>query len=372
MRDDNNRTVTIIGGSFAGLATAHFICEGDVQILERQSELGKMQRSTCCTSLGWIERLGCREAILKKIDHVTIYSSEGIKARIKLPETFCTVNYRVFCETLAGGLRNAEVRTGEKVVEIKGGNSVFTSSGRYNGRVVVDASGWPGLTNRLIRRYTRWNSKPAFGLEVETDYSGDMDSLHIFYGKRYIPSGYGWVFPTGEDRARIGLGGHFSLNPHVALDHFLSELDINRNGATPHGGHLPVLSLGEPIRKGVFVVGDACNQVIPASGEGIRKAFEYSEICGQIVNQILRGEQSLEEGLKEYSQEVLKKKNFYDKMLFIQNLAQFCPEFARKRIVKSLSNVKHERAEYLLNKYLEGSLTAPMGRILKTVIGGIL
>ncbi len=364
--------VVIVGGSFAGLATAYFISEGGVLILERQSELGKTQKSTCCTSVEWLERLGCRGAILKKIDNITIYSSDSSNVRLKLPETFCTIDYKVFCETLAGSLRNAEVRTGEKVVEIKGGNAVLTESGTYKGKVVIDASGWPGVSNRNTRRKTTWNSKPAFGLEVETDYAGDTDSLHIFYGKRYTPHGYGWVFPTGEDKARIGIGGQFSLKPLDALDRFLGELDIKRNGAKPHGGYLPVLSLGEPVNNGVFVVGDSCNQVIPASGEGIRKAFEYSEICGRIVIQILGGELSLEEGLKEYSQEVLKAKSFYDNLLFIQNLAHVCPDFARKRIINSLSKMEEARAGDLLKKYLEGNITTSKGKILKTVIGGIL
>ncbi|NIN92494.1 hypothetical protein GTO36_05850, partial [bacterium] len=118
--------------------------------------------------------------------------------------------------------------------------------------------------------------------------------------------------------------------------------------------------------------GDSCNQVIPASGEGIRKAFEYSEICGRIVIQILGGELSLEEGLKEYSQEVLKAKSFYDNLLFIQNLAHVCPDFARKRIINSLSKMEEARAGDLLKKYLEGNITTSKGKILKTVIGGIL
>jgi flavin-dependent dehydrogenase len=309
---------------------------------------------------------------LKKIDHVIIYSSDSSNVRVKLPETFCTIDYKAYCDTLAGSLRNAEVRTGEKVVEIKGGNAVLTESGTYNGSVVVDASGWPGISNRNTRKKIGWNSKPAFGLEVETDYGGETDSIHIFYGKRYTPHGYGWVFPTGSDKARIGIGGQFSLKPLDALDHFLGELDIKRNGAKPHGGYLPVLSLGEPVKNGVFVVGDSCNQVIPASGEGIRKAFEYSELCGRIITQILGGELSLEEGLNEYSQEVLKAKSFYDNMLFIQNLAHICPDFARNRLIKSLSKIAETRAGDLLKKYLKGNITTSKGRILKSVIGGIL
>jgi flavin-dependent dehydrogenase len=365
---ESERDVVIVGGSFAGLATAHFIRNGEVLVLERQNELGKMQRSTCCTSLGWIERLGCSGAILKKIDTVKIYSSDSSNVKVKLPETFCTFDYRVFCKTLAGNLRNADVRTGEKVVEIKGGHAVLTESGVYNGSVVVDASGWPGVSDRRTKKNSGWKSKPAFGLEVETDYAGDTDSLHIFYGKRYTPHGYGWVFPTGKDKARIGIGGQFSLKPRDALDQFLAELEIKSNGAKPHGGYLPVLSLGEPVNNGVFVVGDSCNQVIPASGEGIRKTFEYSEICAQIVHRILEGGLSLDAGLAEYSKAVLESKAFYDNMRFIQDMAHFCPDFARRRLIESLLKEDEAKTEAIMKRYLLGDIRSSKAAIVKSVI----
>lgn len=364
-----DKSVIVIGASFAGLATARFIEDGQVEILERQKELGRTQRSTCCTSVKWMERLNCQSAVLKTFNHITLHSSDENSARMKLPETFCTFDYKVFCNTLAGKLENAHVLTGKRVLGLDADSGiVLTGDGPLSGKIIVDASGWPSVK--------AWGSlqgitKPAFGLEVETSFDGDSTSFHIYYGKRFIEKGYGWVFPIGKGRARVGVGGYHSFKPGEALDHFLGVLGMHRDGLKPHGGYLPLFGLSNPVRGKVFVVGDACGQVLPLSGEGIRKAFEYAELCGRTISKVLRDELTLEEALKEYTGKVLKAKRFYDNLSFIQTLAVHCPDWARNRVIKALSKLEDDSTEALLQRYVNGNITTPKTRILKTLLGGI-
>ncbi|MFQ5800792.1 MAG: hypothetical protein ACE5HH_03615 [Candidatus Hydrothermarchaeales archaeon] len=367
--------VVIVGASFAGLATAYFTKGGRVLILEQQKELGFKQRSTCCTSMEWMERLNCKGSVLKTFDYLTLYSSNGHRARIKLPQTFCTIDYKKFCTTLADNLKNTEILAEKRVIGLDGNasNTVLTKDGKYSGKVLVDCSGWAGIKeNNLSRRNGMGRPKPAFGLEIETDFSGDTDSFHIYYGKRYIKKGYGWIFPTEKDRARIGIGAFSIFKPHKVFHNFLKELDIKRNGLKPHGGYLPIFGIGEPVKGNAFVVGDACNHVIPLSGEGIRKAFEYAELCGGIITSILQDKLTLEEGLEAYSQEVLKAKRFYDNMRFAQCLAIYCPDWGRRRIIKTLSKTDGAKTERLLVRYFNDGITSSKAKILKSVLGGIL
>lgn len=374
MEKNSKNEVIIVGASFAGLATANFIEEGKTLILERQKELGKNQKSTCCTSVEWIERLNCRDSILKTFDSLTLHSSDGHRSTVKLPKSFCTIDYKRFCTILSGNLENTEILTGSKVVGVKNNLSptVLTRNGSFTGKVVVDCSGWKGVSNNGSRQKGAGRLRPAFGIEVETEFDGDTDSFHIYYGKKFIQKGYGWIFPTGKDTARIGLGGYSGFKPREALKGFLRTLNIEANGRRAHGGFLPTLGLGKPVNGRFFMVGDASWQVLPLSGEGIRKTFEYAQFCGKIINSVLRDELTLDEGLKIYRDEVFKAKGFYGNMLFTQTLAIHCPDWGRNRIIRTLSRVDESRLESLLVRYFNDEITSSKARILKTVLGGIL
>ncbi len=371
----NESDVLIVGASFAGLATAYFTEDARILILERQTELGKTQKSTCGTELKWMERLNCKGSVLKTFDYFKIYSSDGQSAKIRLPRTFCSIDYKKFCSTLAGNLKNAEILTGTRFIGLDGNdsNTILTKDGRYSGKIFVDASGWPGIRENNHKKLNATKRiRPAFGLEIETEFHGDTDSFHIYYGTKFVKNGYAWIYPTGKDRARIGLGGYTLYKPHEALDRFLSEIGVKRNGLKPHGGHLPLFGLGEPVKGTIFVVGDACNQVLPLSGEGIRKAFEYAEFCGRIITKILRNELTLEDGLKEYSNKVLEAERFYDNLCFVQALATRCPDWGRNRIIRFLSRTDSVETEGLLVRYFDDGITSSKVKMLKTVLRGIL
>lgn len=365
--DDEEGDVVIVGASFAGLATARFLEDAHVLILERKKRLGISQRSTCCTSLSWMDRLGCPEAVLQSFDHLTMHSSGGVEARIRLPETFCTIDYNIFCNSLSEKLDNTSILLGKKALKI-GGGEVSCQNESFKGRIVVDASGWPNLNEKEVYKA---KGRPAFGLEIETEYSGDMDSFHIYYGKKFITRGYAWVFPTAEDRARIGLGGFVDFNPQRALDHFITQIGVDRNGQRPHGGYLPLFGLGSAQNNGAFLVGDAANQIIPASGEGIRTAFEFSFQLSEIIGRILAGEISNEEGLEEYRGILNDKRDFYRNLRFIQDLATYCPDWARNRIIRTLSQTDSKKPEQIIKSYLDSNITSSRRHILKIVLRGL-
>ncbi len=377
-----NKTI-IIGGSFAGLSTAYFITSGggsggsgpggsdgyddgscEIVILERQRELGQTQWSTCGTFVDVLTKLKCEESILKTFDTITFHSNLGSKAEIELPGPICTIDYKVFCNSMADRLKNAGVKivTGSKAVKVirhrkkEDLKEVVCEGKSYKGELVVDCSGWRGVTansNRLKKTGSRAEiSKMAQGIESEVEYSGDTGSVHIYFGSEFIKGGYGWVFPVGETRARIGVGGYTKTNILKQMKTFMKllDVDVDESSLDVHGGLIPCAGLKEPIVDGVFAVGDSCGQVLPVSGEGIRKTVYYAEICGKLISEVLNGRMELSKAQDIYRKEVYESRKFYAGLYLIQNLAIRAPDMAWDNVVRKLNDKRI--AQKVLGMYL--------------------
>ena len=332
----------IAGASFAGLAVAHFI-DGEVAVLEREEVLGARQRSTCAAPEGWVRRLGAPESVLGRFDRVVVHSPGGNQAELRLPEGYCTLDYAVFCRK-AAERSGAEVLTGERVQEVRrGGRELVCTRRAYTSGVVVDASGWSAaVASRLRRGYAK--GRLARGVEVEGRY--EVEEAHIYLGSSAVPGGYAWVFPLGDGRARVGLGSLRRL-PLVELNRrFLRRLGV-RECSPHHGGVIPCSGLREPVVSQVFVVGDAAGQVLPGTAEGIRKCFEFAEVCGRLVSRVVAGELRLEEGLEEYRSRVLASKEFYETMLLAQRVAYRLPD----RVLDAAVERGRELADAVVGSY---------------------
>lgn len=367
--------VIIVGGSFAGLSTAYFTEADKILILEKMEKLGERQKSTCCTSMEWIKRLGCEDSILKTFDTMTFHSPKDTEATILLPETFATIDYHVFCQTLGNKLKNTEIRTGEAVTGVEPGPTkrVITKKTEYESKILVDCSGWRAVIANKLRsgRYLD-NKKLSYGIEVETPYSGDTSTIHIYYGKDYIPNGYGWIFPTGKERARIGVGGYTGKDLKAYMDGFLDYLGVEKGVSKPHGGVLPCQGLREPVVGDVFVVGDANGTVLPLTGEGIRKSLDYGEICGKAITKVLRGELKLNQGLDLYSEMVRNSDKFYDDLSFAQNLFTSVPDWAREKIISEVNKIEEGEINRFLNAYFNDAIRPSKLEITGAFVRGLL
>ncbi len=338
----NYKTI-IIGGSFAGLSTAYYAASDEILIIEKQREPGLKQVSTCGTFVDVLTKLKCEESILKKVDTITFHSSSGSKAVVEAPAPLCTIDYRVFCESMASRLKDVEMITDSKVLKIDGNGrrqkEVHCSGKSYKSEIVVDCSGWRAVTlNRARNRVDV--SKMAGGMESEVEYEGDTDSIHIYFGNEFIKGGYAWVFPVGETRARVGIGGYRKTNLIKRLKKFMKFMNVDegKNGLDIHGGIIPCMGLKEPVRDGVFLVGDSCGQVLPLSGEGIRKTVSYGETCGKLITKVLNDELQLSEALDAYKRAVYGSKNLYDSLYLTQKMAIYAPDGAWDRLVNKLND----------------------------------
>ena len=174
-----------------------------------------------------------------------------------------------------GSVAGVEVSDGVGVRQIRAG-------------VVIGADGAHSAVARALG--LRENGPRHIGYALRAYYDGvaglhdDME-LHYFDG-RLLP-GYGWVFPTGERSANVGVGIYFGelrrdrrklrdiLDDFVRgapgmAERFQSAKPVGRVAGWP----LPVASARRrTVFDGALLTGDAASLVDPLTGEGIYTAL---------------------------------------------------------------------------------------------------
>jgi geranylgeranyl reductase family protein len=137
----------------------------------------------------------------------------------------------------------------------------------------------------------------GFALRFYVQQSVELPHIVAFEPKsRRVFPGYGWLFPSGDGRANLGLGmgtlhertGATELARH--LDGFVTGLRsqglINEGVALTHrrGGWLKMGMAGtRPARGRVLLVGDAAGLVNPLQGEGISQALMSGRAAAQAI-----------------------------------------------------------------------------------------
>lgn len=138
--------------------------------------------------------------------------------------------------------------------------------------LVVDARGHPAYAGAK-----------ALALQVEGRVrDAPEDEIRVYFLSELV--GYAWVFPLGDGRAKVGVGG---LGDAAALRRILDGLlrSVGFEGRAEVRGS-PVASQGLILGSGgVVKIGEAAGAVMPLSGEGIRPSFItaralYEELAG--------------------------------------------------------------------------------------------
>ncbi len=294
--------VIIAGHSFAGLAVASQL-RGRTVLLIDPKPIGEGQTSACGTLLGVLERLGLMDSLLQAHPFLAFHTPTRTQRFAVQEHHFCTFAYHRFCAGMAEATDAHILRARVRAVD---GNEVVTDRGRFQGDILVDASGWRAvLANSIWPGYTS-RKQMSYGIETVALRKGE--NLCFWYDPTLVPQGVAWFFPIGQ-ASRIGVAsyaGDGHLRPH--LDIFLDSLGLA--SPTIHGGYFP-WSFREPTVGQLFVVGDAAGQCLPLTGEGIRPALYCGQACGRIIGRVLEGKVSLREGLEEYRGFVLHHRGLY-------------------------------------------------------------
>jgi menaquinone-9 beta-reductase len=296
---DGSHDVLICGASFAGLAVARELAGSgaDVMIVDRY-EIGERQTSACGIPTEWLRRLGLIDCERQRFDTLVMHTPHG-DARYRLPWTFSTFDYREMCQLLwrdcDASFETAKVNGRAAPANGGGEIAVDTDRGVISAPLVVDALGW----RRMLASgdgYQPPDAPLSRGLEVHPE--GGAEELEIWIDRHYVPAGYGWSFPAGEE-TRIGIGS-FDPRFHVRETTELLAEDLDRDRVRYQGNWIPH-KLRRATEGGVFFAGDSAGHCLPLSAEGIRTALYFGIALGRELRGVVEGRQSRERAAAAYA-----------------------------------------------------------------------
>jgi flavin-dependent dehydrogenase len=291
--------VLICGASFGGLAVARELAgSGARTLLLDRYEIGERQTSACGIPTEWMRALGLMEAELQRFETLVVHTMHGT-ARYRLPWTFSTFDYRHVCELLWRDC-DAEfetVKVNGRVTPTPGdgGIAIDTDRGILSSELVVDALGWRRML-ALGDGYQPPDAPMSRGLEVHPQGTGP--DLEVWVDRRYVPAGYGWCFPAG-DELRIGIGS-FDPRFHVRDSTELLAEDLGSERVGYQGNWIPH-KFRRGTEGGVFFVGDSAGHCLPLTAEGIRTALYFGIAAGRQLRAVVEGRQSREQAETRYA-----------------------------------------------------------------------
>src|SRR5262249_45162946 len=140
------------------------------------------------------------------------------------------------------------------------------------------------------------NAPLSRGLEVHPE--GGAAELEVWIDRRYVPAGYGWSFPAGEE-TRIGVGSFDPRFPVRETPELLAA-DLDRDRVRYQGNWIPH-KLRRATEGGVFFVGDSAGHCLPLSAEGIRTALYFGIALGRELRAVVEGRRRSEEAARRYA-----------------------------------------------------------------------
>lgn len=195
------------------------------------------------------------------------------------------------------------IRWGSPLQDIVPGGVKFCD-GMAHGKIIVGADGVFSKTTSLLGF-----EKQRFAVCAQyhlKDIKPLSQTCEIFFNQEFAPGGYVWIYPTGKDSAKVGVGvtqGH----PRTYLEKFISGTTFSDRlegrkteyvtGALPIGGLREKLCCGN-----VLLAGDSAGMADPVTGAGINNAMLAGEIAGKTIVKALESNDM--EILSEYGTQI--------------------------------------------------------------------
>lgn len=301
MPPKNNYDVLIAGAGPAGLSAAIAAARGGlrVAVFERSKEIGYPIHTSGGSWIAELRALGVPERFMHPIRNGKFIASQATASFSYDPPVSCILDVRGLYQFLAMQAMEA----GAHIFPSAAVESAIMHDGRPVGLTVrqhgdffapllIDATGVVGV---LAQQMNLRGAIARYGLGAEYDVywpNWPDDTIALLFGE-LTPQGYGWVFPHGDSRVRIGIGViHPDTNaePRHLLNHILTRKEIAGIPVPPPAAfefHLGTIPATPPLQKtsatGLLVVGDAGSLISTLLGEGIRFALDVGRMAGEMA-----------------------------------------------------------------------------------------
>jgi|SRR5665811_1303066 len=276
--------VIVIGAGPAGAVTSRIVSSAGYRVL--MLEKNETCRSPCAGYIG-------KTINLEPVDDAIIQS--GItKMRVYFPDmTFhdfqlngFVVDRHFFDLELVRRSQGSgtQVIWNSPVTDIISGEVKFLN-GKASGKIIVGADGVFSKTASFMGM-----EKQRFAACAQYHLKGIQplsQTCEIFFNTEYAPGGYIWIYPTGKNSAKVGVGVR-CFNPRKFLDKFIDCSGISerlRGTKTEFiTGALPLGGLREKLVSGnILLVGDSAGMADPITGAGIHNAILAGEVAGKRI-----------------------------------------------------------------------------------------
>jgi geranylgeranyl reductase family protein len=329
---ESEREVIIVGAGPAGATTATALAQKgrDVLLLDRL----EFPRDKACGdavpvgAIAALRRLGMGEKIDNAVERGEFYplkkmllvSPKGYRLEAKFKEDGTSyVAPRIHFDSviqkhaIESGAEFVQAHVKEPILENDQVVGVRTrSNGRekeFRSKVVIGADGVTSPVARALRTKTQRHvdAHRAVALRAYIDDIKEFPHMIEFYLYKGILPGYAWIFPTGENKANVGLGmrlDHFRKTKQRLEDMLKAFLEMPEiRGRFLNGGQLRdvatwQLNFGSQkklryVFDGALLVGDAAGFINPLTGGGIHNALISAELAAASVDEALeRGDLS--------------------------------------------------------------------------------
>ena len=298
--------VIVIGAGPAGCAVASRIAESGykVLILEEHSKIGLPMQCAGLVSPRielLLAGIGLNNKRISSITQNRIYGGDihspanyVLELRGKRTEALAIDRPELDLSISETAMDNgAEIRKGVQVkgVEIakdKDKAKVRVGADELECSLVIGADGVASRVSRFLGIYERGELISCYEVEAR-NLELDRSTVQVFLGSDIAPNFFGWVIPTSDVEARIGVGT--SDSPYPAK-HYLDSLLQNFSSAEITGRFAGCIPIGmqKSYTYRAMLVGDAAKQVKPLSGGGINFGLECSKYCAETAKKALEAD----------------------------------------------------------------------------------
>lgn len=301
--------VIVVGGGPAGSTAARYAAMGgaEVLVLEKDREIGVPVR---CGEAVDHEGLAPfiepdKKFIAAEIRNFKLIAPDGTIVKPNIEGLGYVLDRKVFDYELAriASDKGAEVVTKAYVDGITRNDGAVTGvSVQYHGdrlklrsKIVIGADGvesrvgrWAGI-DTTVSMHDMESAAQVTAANIDVE----QDTCYFYFGEKYAPGGYLWVFPKGNKTANIGLAvaADRSKQKHALkfLDEFMEEKFPRASILTKLAGGVPCAeTLTKMTMPGLMLAGDAAHQVNPVSGGGIISGMIAGKMAGSIAAEIVK------------------------------------------------------------------------------------
>ncbi len=282
--------VVVVGAGPAGSITAQTVARAGFRVL-------MLEKNASCNSpcAGYISR-----TINLELPDYFVVQSEIKKMRTYFPDMSfhdfklngLVVDRPSFDTSLAKKAKEygAEIKWSSPLIHIAAEGIKF-KGGKSRGKIIVGADGVFSKTASLLgmekQKVVSCAQYHIKGIKIL------KETCEIFFDANYSPGGYAWIYPSGEDSAKVGVGVS-SGSPRRCLDAFIKSRIASRiSGKVIEyiAGFLPVGGLREKlVFDNVLLVGDSAGMADPITGAGINNAMLAGEIAGRTIIKALEND----------------------------------------------------------------------------------